>query len=295
MKIYLTVISGLFLLISCGRNHSDKEESVPVNAPVAKVVAADIPPLKSRKFIRTGDMRFKVKDVIQTSRFMEDLVASQGGYIAFSKLKSTRENIQKVKYNTDSSITCYHSQVINEVKLRVPDSRLDSTLRKLEEAAVYLEYKNVSKDDVTGELLKNVLAEKREQKSEVMIKDVVQQNKTRKADALDAISLINKTNEEADVARLNMDMLNDQIAYSTVQLYIYQEPQYISELSADIPEFTPYEKPFMNQLSGSFMQGLGWMKQLIIFFSKFWAIAIVLFAVWTGIKITGIKWNGKTS
>ncbi len=295
MKIYLITVTGLFLLVSCSRNYNKKEETVSVNTPVSKVVSAAISNTKSRKFIRSGDIRFKVKDVIQTSRFMEDLVTSQGGYIAFSKLKSTRENIQKVKYNTDSSITCYQSQVINEIKLRIPDSQLDNTLRKLEEQALYLDYKNVSKDDVTSDLLKNVLSESREQHSEVMISDAVHQNRTKKEDVLDAISLINRTKEAEDAARLNKDILNNQMEYSTVQLYIYQEPQYISELSADIPVFTPYETPFMDQLSSSLMQGLGWMKQIVLFFSKFWTIAIVLFAVWMGIKLTGIKWNGKTS
>jgi hypothetical protein len=112
-------------------------------------------------FIRTADIKFKVKDVKQSTFVIEDLVSRHGGYVTYTNLSGTISYQYKTQVSSDSTEERTHYNVDNSITIRVPNRHLDSVLKGMAPLMDFLDYRTIKADDIKYTLLSNQLAEKR--------------------------------------------------------------------------------------------------------------------------------------
>ena len=80
----------LFICISCSPKKA--EESMKMDSTSVALVSSSAAVVNKKdsthKFIRTADLKFKVKSVIKSTYNIEDLTARQGGFVTYTNLSS---------------------------------------------------------------------------------------------------------------------------------------------------------------------------------------------------------------
>ena len=123
------------------------------------------PIAEERKFIRTAELKFQVQDVSNTTTNIERLVRNQGGFVIYTNLSSSIDNKETYQISRDSSLETIHYILSNDIKLRVPNRKFDSTIQAIALLVDFLDYKAVKADDVSLQLLDNQLTKKRSNKT----------------------------------------------------------------------------------------------------------------------------------
>ncbi|MBX2907432.1 MAG: DUF4349 domain-containing protein [Taibaiella sp.] len=107
------------------------------------------------KVIRTADISCHVEDVVTASANIEHAVAAMGGHVEDSRMNNNVVSDKTVPYKPDS---LRHVQVCHPsamLKLRVPSAKLDSVVNILPSVAIYVDGRNLSREDVTLRYLTN--------------------------------------------------------------------------------------------------------------------------------------------
>jgi len=95
------IILGLGLAISlfgCGRSNEGQMESKAMsdstsNAFISSSAAVENGKDTTRRFIRTADLKFKVKSVIKSTYNIEELTSRQDGFVTYTNLTSNIDNV----------------------------------------------------------------------------------------------------------------------------------------------------------------------------------------------------------
>jgi|GEM_PF-2565395 len=87
----MAVPAIIALIAGCNAAH---EKNGPVQEAAEASIAAPVPPTAQepetgRKFIRTSDMRFRVKDVATATYRIEEVTRLLGGFVTYTHLEST--------------------------------------------------------------------------------------------------------------------------------------------------------------------------------------------------------------
>jgi len=127
----------------------------PAEAAPANELDLNTKTPEGRKFIRTADVKFKVKNVMSASEQIEDMAAKYGGFITYSNLENSQENSEYTKISRDSILVTRLVVVQNSMVLRVPNEKLDSLVRQFNKLITYLDFRIIKMDDVTLQFVAN--------------------------------------------------------------------------------------------------------------------------------------------
>ena len=101
---------GLFLSFTACNSTGNKKEADMVlsDSVTAKSVSSSAAVENGKdtthKFVRTADLKFKVKSVIKSTYDIEDITNQQGGFVTYTKLTSNINNVSTTAISTDSSL-----------------------------------------------------------------------------------------------------------------------------------------------------------------------------------------------
>ena len=90
-----SVAALVYLFFSCNSGHNKNMESTAategITAKAATSSSAAVENNKDsvHKFIRTADLKFKVKDVVQSTYTIENITNVHGGFVTYTNLSST--------------------------------------------------------------------------------------------------------------------------------------------------------------------------------------------------------------
>ncbi len=184
-----------------------------------------------RQIIRTGHLRFQVKNVKESTGRIEAIVAGSGGYISSMEM-------------TNSSY-----QITSNFLIRTPAARFDSLMNALTAESVFLNTRRVDAQDVTEEYLD--IETRLKTKKEVRDRYVdILRNKARTVEeVLKAEEAIRVIQEEIEAREGRLKYLRDQVAMSSINLEIYEEVT-----------FQPEPKTFKRSFAGRALSALrgGW-------------------------------------
>lgn len=93
----------------------------------------------SKKFIRTAEIKFRVKNVQKATINIEDIAAKHGGYVTYTNLQATNSYTSTTPISEDSVLETMYYTVVNDMVLRVPDHALDTAIREI---ALYIDFLN---------------------------------------------------------------------------------------------------------------------------------------------------------
>jgi hypothetical protein len=179
-NLIFTSIAFAFLLSSCSQEHkaerTSEEQSAesPVDVKLADIdskakdqtsksisssAAVETNKNGNRRFIRTADLKFKVKSVVKATYGIEDIVGQQGGFVTYTNLYSTIDYVNSTAISADSTLETTHFTVLNSMTIRIPNRKLDTTLKAIAKHIDYLDHRIITADDVALQLLSNDLME----------------------------------------------------------------------------------------------------------------------------------------
>ncbi len=255
------------------------ETSMYVPSSAAVETGADT----SRRFIRTAKLKFKAKSVINATYAIEEVVRQHKGFVAFTDLKSTINEVDHRAVTADSTVEITRYTITNTLTLRVPNKQLDSALKEIARNIDYLDYRVIEAEDVALSILEKQMTQRRAAKSEQRLANTFKgTNKT--VDPTAAAELQNQQDEAADNAIIESLKLEDQIAYSTIELEIYQRQGVKREIIASAKEVDEYKPGIGSRFSDSLAFGWEIIVELVLFLSKLWVFILIGIATYIAYK-----------
>lgn len=280
--IRIFLLSGIIIsLFGCGApNREEKSESASYNdttaaAYISSSAAVETNKDSDRKFIRTADLKFKVKNVIKATYTIEDITVQQGGFVTFTSLNSQVDNVVNTPISEDSILETTYFSVINTITIRVPNTRLDTTLKLISQHIDYLDYRIIKADDIALQLLSNNLTQKRVAKSEQRISNAIDNRGKKLKETTTAEELLINKQEQADNAKISNLSLTDQVNFSTISLYLYQRQTIRRELIANNINIDAYEPGFGKKMLEALKKGWNILETLFLFLCSMWSLIIV--------------------
>lgn len=253
----------------------------PVSSSAARVNSKDT----VRKFIRTADLKFKVPDVIKTTYKIEDITTGFGGFVEETTLASNIQNKTETQVSEDSTLETTYYIVRNSMTLRVPDIKLDTTLKSIAPLIEYLDSRVVTAQDVRFDIFANQLAIARSNKQDRRVTTTVNHKGKNLGEVSTGEDHPLEAQEHADDAKVDNLRLQDQIEYSTIHLNIYQRQTVKRELIANDKNITAYEPSLMHRLGEALQFGWQTLESIIVSLVKIWGILAFILALFIVYKI----------
>lgn len=290
-KIYLLGLA-MALLQGCGPSafEKSKQEEAAMNAvadsvasPLVPSVAAKVTQIDSlRKFIRTADIKFKVKNVERSTYRIEDIINDSKGFVINTRLNSRINYTNEFRIKEDSVLKRTYFTVENYITFRVPNTLLDTTLKQIALQIDYLDHRMIKAEDVSFKALKNKLSEKRFNKHEQRLTKAINTNKAKDIVAAED-NLFNKQEQADENAIANLE-LNDQIEYSTVELLIYQDEQMRQEKLFSEFKQPSYKPSFGKEFTESIKFGWELIEFIFLVIVKIWPVILIVLGLLYFIK-----------
>jgi hypothetical protein len=171
--------------------------------------------------------------------------------------------------------------------IRVPNIHLDTALKSMASLVEFMDYRVIKADDVALQLLTNRLSYTRNNESadRLMQAEVQQRGKLNEVNLVEE-SIYNRASA-ADAAHIENLSLRDKIAYSTVNIELYQHPGIKRSLIINDKNLGKYEPSLAVKLGHSLRFGLNILETVLLFFAKFWPLAILGMLAFFAVKKYG--------
>jgi hypothetical protein len=225
--------------------------SKPAPAPVQKVPA---------KLIKTATLKIQVKDYKKSLAAIETLVKANNGYIANSEEHH------------------YGSSIENALIIRIPATQFETLYRALQKEAFFIDEKNSNIKDVTAEFIDTEARLKAKRALEARYLQILRQARNVK-EILEVEAELGNIREEIESAEGLLKYMSDQIAFSTINLTIYQP-------IAGLPRG---EAGFWHKLLSAVIDGWNGLLGFFIWLIGLWPLLAIIGGGWYFIR----WWQGR--
>jgi hypothetical protein len=204
----------------------------------------------TQKIIRNASLRIEVEDYTRSHERILQLTEESAGYVAVEN-ENRRQNI-----------------IENRMTIRVPAERLDPMLKDIQQIALYVHSKNITATDVTEEFvdLEARLRTKREVAERYS--EILRQARN-VPEILQVEAELRKVREEIESAEGRLRYLSHRVAFSTVDLTVYQE------LETDSPPGRDFLSLIMDALAGGW-EGLRWVIIGLVYLWPLWLVILIV-------------------
>lgn len=253
---------------------SDPEATSEIAAPAKDTMRYE----KHRKFLRTADLKFKVKNVAQSTDAIEAATAKFGGMVTHTDLHSEISEKQEAKVSLDSAriVTKYTMQ--NDITIRVPNAKLDTVVKTIAKQIDFLDVRVIKADDVSLQLMANQLTQVRSQQHGKRLVKAIDTKGQKLTQIVAAEDDLATRKEAADNNLVQNLALQDQVDFSTLTLKIYQPETIRSEIVAT------YDAPRPNiglQLLEALRSGWYILESLLSVVVQLWSLILLgILAFW---------------
>jgi len=176
----------------------------------------------SKKFIKTADLNFRVKNVELVTQKIEAMTIKQGGFVQQSAITSNVVSEKDITKSTDSLMRVTEYFVNNQMTIRVPSVYFDSVLTEISKLYIYLNNRNVKTEDVSTTFLRNKLKAEKRAEYEKRIKKASDKGNPHLDDIVNAERTASDLADMAIDKKIDNYELQDRIDYSTITIYFYQ-------------------------------------------------------------------------
>lgn len=231
----------------------------------------------NRDFIRTADARFQVKNVYKTTLELEKLVTDFKGFITENNLTNQITKREEIEVSRDSILRVVLHQVNNSLTIRLPQDSLDSFLHRVGKWLIFLDHRVVRADDVTLALKAHTQKANRSQEYEKRYTNVIDKKPqdTKLGDATQAEDNLLQRQNEIDQNLLHRENLQDQVAYCTLKLHIYQAETIHKSLIENYRKIEQYQPSFWSKMGDSVSRGWQGFLAVIVAITNFWVFFVL--------------------
>ena len=287
-KIVLTLLA-LGLVLSCKESASKEnaayaEEATTDSTSVISSSAAVENKNSNRKFVRTADVKFKVKNVAKSTYAIEDATTKFGGFVTYTNLQSNIYSEDRTKVSQDSTLVTTKYKVDNNITIRVPNTKMDTVIKTIAKQIHFLDYRIIKADDVSLQMLSNELAQKRSNSSEKRLENAIDSKGKKLNQVVKAEETLDAKKEQNDASKLQNLSLQDQVNFSTLTLNIYQDESIKQEMVANEKSINAYRPNIGLQIWDSVKTGWFMLENIISFVVVLWPFALIGFLGFLGYK-----------
>lgn len=224
MKAILTAITVLLLTACNQANTNPKEQATLLNYTQADKSALAYTPSPEDEtspvaknstkivlqIIKNSELRFQVKNIRQSHANIAALLANYQAYFASDNQSSNSNNIE------------------NNMVIRVPADQFQKLMDEILKESVYTNFKNITATDVTAEFVDIQARLKTKKEVEQRYLALLRQaNKV--SDILEVEDKLRVIREEIEATEGRLKLLNDEVAYSTITINMYQNLDFTPE------------------------------------------------------------------
>lgn len=269
-------LSAVLLLgiYSCKKGEATADYEISATADSAAVVSDSVSSVatmnvKDKQFIKTADVNMEVKDVYEATISIEKSVQELGGFVTHSNLRSNV--ISEDTYNTSSNdgMLVKKYQTENTMQVRVPTNKLGELLTLINDKKLFLNSRSINAEDVTSSIKYAELEGKRIKKTG----ENISQLKANK----DKVKLDNDNMSEDNQQQLaNMDV-NDNLKYSTIDIYIKEPKLRIAEIAVTNTKNVDnkYKFNFMYDAKNAFVEGFYLIQKIAVGLITIWPVLLI--------------------
>lgn len=280
IKTSKTILALLIFIfaISCKKAEEASESAYESNTIAVDTTntisssAAVEPKNSDRKFVRTADIKFKVKNVANSTYAIENTANKFGGFVTYTNLQSTVSDKQETKISQDSTLEITKYTVENNITIRVPNIRLDTVIKTIAKQIDFLEYRVIKADDVSLQMLSNQMQQNRSSNQEKRLEKAIDTKGKKLNEVIAAEDNLNTKNEQNDNAKLENLSLKDQVNFSTLTLQIYQRETIKKEMVAN-PK--TYRQGFGSKILDGIISGWYVIEGIIAVIAQLWSVILI--------------------
>ncbi|KIA86446.1 DUF4349 domain-containing protein [Flavobacterium sp. AED] len=279
VKLSVASLVIMALLFSCKKGETPAEDaalesSTKVTDAISSSAAIDKKG-DNRKFIRTADLKFKVKNVPQSTYAIENATNKFGGYVTYTNLQSTISDQIETKISQDSILETTKFSVENSITIRVPNTKLDTLIKVIAKQIAFLDYRLIKADDVSIQMIKNQLTQNRKANHQKRLEKAIDTKGKKLNDITIAESDLENQKEQNDSSTIENISLQDQVNLSTIKLQIYQPESLKQEKIANTKDKSNYQNNIGIEILDALKNGWYMLKEIIIFIFNLWAILLI--------------------
>ncbi|OUL63079.1 DUF4349 domain-containing protein [Flavobacterium sp. AJR] len=278
-KFGMTTVVIIALLFSCKKADTSLEDSAAESAAsTADTISSSAAVEKKdsdRKFIRTADIKFKVKNVAKSTYAIENATTKFGGFVTYTNLQSTVQDEIQTKISQDSTLQTTKYSVVNDITIRVPNTQLDTVIKTIAKQIDFLDYRVIKADDVSLKLLSNQLTQNRSAENSKRIENAINTKGKKINDVMEAENTLAAQKEQNDSSKIEKLSLKDQINFSTITLQLYQNQSLKQEVVASIKDNNSYKPNIGIEIIDALKSGWYLLQGIIVFFINIWPFILI--------------------
>ena len=230
-----------------------------------------------QKFIRTADIKFKVKNVVKSTYAIENTTQKFGGFVTYTSLQSTISDQVKTKISQDSTLETTKYTVQNDITIRVPNTQLDTVIKIIAKQIDFLDFRLIRADDVSLKLLSNQLSQKRNTVTQKRVEKAIDAKGKKINDVMEAENALANQKEANDNSIIEKLSLEDQINFSTITLQLYQNETIKQEIIASEKDSDAYKPNLGIQIIDSLKNGWYILETIFVFLINLWPFLLIGF------------------
>jgi len=207
---------------------------------------------KDLKIIKSASARYKVKNVKEATRKIKKIAQKHHAYIS-----DLRFGFENDLYKKENRFT-----------IKVPQKYFDKVMDSVNTIVEFVEFENITTKDVTEEYvdLETRLKTKIEVKGRY--ESILRKNARTVEDILATEDKLRIIQEEIEAAQGRLKYLSSKVAFSTIQIDLYETVDYKEE-----PE--SYTKTFWSKVKEAFSSGWIGVQAILLIFINIWPMLIV--------------------
>jgi len=278
-KLGLTSLLIIALLFSCKKADSTSAEDMAVGATADSTAISSSAAVENKdskqKFIRTADIKFKVKNVVKSTYAIENATQRFGGYVTYTNLQSNIQDQIKTKISQDSTLETTKYTVENDITIRVPNTQLDTVIKTIAKQIDFLDFRVIKADDVSLKLLANQLSQKRSATTEKKVEKAIDAKGKKINDIVEAENTLANQKEANDNTTINNLSFQDQVNFSTITLQLYQNETVRQETMASEKESAAYKPNLGIQIIDALKSGWYILEAIFVFIVNLWPFILI--------------------
>jgi hypothetical protein len=280
-KLSLTTVVMIALLFSCKKAEATSGEETADYAVADSTAVSSSSAVEKKdskqKFIRTADIKFKVRNVVKSTYAIENATQKFGGFVTYTNLQSTIQDQIKTKISQDSTLETTKYTVENNITIRVPNTQLDTVIKTIAKQIDFLDFRVIKADDVSLKLLSNQLSQKRNANNEKRVEKAIDTKGKKINDIMEAENTLANQKEANDNSIIDNLSMQDQINFSTITLQLYQNETIKQEITASEKDSNAYKPNLGIQIIDSLKSGWYILEAIFVFLLNLWPFILIAF------------------
>jgi hypothetical protein len=266
-KIAILLLAGGFLLGACKGSGSSYEAGRKSSNADTSV---------QPKLVKTADMRFKVKDVQQTSENITALTIKNSGMVMHHQMESNIQGSRDFRISDDSINRVSAFNTSADMTIKIPSEHLVSFMTQVAHMGMYVTLRKMDIEDKSLDFLSSKLKVNNR-------KELVAQQKAGKVIIKNPVNVMLLKDDMVD-GQIDNHKIDEAVKLSVITLSFYQSNTIIKEqIANDDP--SAYQLPFFKRLINSLAYGYSLFTELILGLANLWVFILLGIGIWLLLRI----------